>query len=161
GVLVCVVWFCFTDERLESAVTLVAAALPAAVVGGIAFALPGVTSDNQSLHVRWRDGLVFGALLIVGAIVSLVLQRLPRPSDTRMLRRAAIAFGVLAVAAAAVAVAVNGIGSGAVGNGGERIGSTSSNFRFTWWSQAWHGFTDHMLWGTGAGSFHLLNLLYR
>ena len=78
-----------------------------------------------------------------------------------MLRRAAIAFGVLAVAAAVVAVAVNGIGSGAVGNGGGRIGSTSSNFRFTWWSQAWHGFTDHVLWGTGAGSFHLLNLRYR
>ena len=68
---------------------------------------------------------------------------------------------MLAVAAAVVAVVVNGIGSGAVGNGGGRIGSTSSNFRFTWWSQAWHGFTDHVLWGTGAGTFHLLNLRYR
>jgi len=159
--LVCIVWFCFTDDRVESAVSLVAAALPAAVVGGIAFALPGVTSDSQSLDVRWRDGLVFGALLVVGAGVALVLERLRRPSDTRVLRRAAIAFGVLAVAAAAVAVAVNGIGSGAVGNDSGRIGSTSSNFRFTWWSQAWHGFTDHVLWGTGAGSFHLLNLRYR
>ena len=45
-----------------------------------------------------------------------------------MLRRAAITFGVPAVAAAVVAVAVNGIGSGAVGNGSGRIGSTSSNF---------------------------------
>src|SRR5213078_1646485 len=42
-----------------------------------------------------------------------------------------------------------------------RIGSTSSNFRFTWWHQAWRGFTAHPLAGTGAGSFHLLNLLYR
>ena len=159
--LVCVVWLWFTDERVESAATLVAAALPAAAVGGIGFALPGVTSDGQSLHVRWRDGLVFGALLVVGAIAALVLERLRRPSDTRALRRAAIAFGVLAVAAAVVAVVVNGIGSGAVGNGGGRIGSTSSNFRFTWWSQAWHGFTDHVLWGTGAGTFHLLNLRYR
>ena len=64
-----------------------------------------------------------------------------------MLRRAAIAFGVLAVTGAIVAVAVNGVGSGAVGNSGGRIGSTSSNFRFTWWSQAWHGFTDHVLCG--------------
>ena len=104
---------------------------------------------------------MFGALLVVGAIAALVLERLRRPSDTRALRRAAIAFGVLAVAAAVVAVVVNGIGSGAVGNGGGRIGSTSSNFRFTWWSQAWHGFTDHVLWGTGAGTFHLLNLRYR
>src|SRR4051794_5409187 len=134
--LVCVVWFCLTDERLESAFTLVAAALPAAIVGGIAFALPGVTSDHQSLHVRWRDGIVFGALLVVGAVIALVLERQARPSDTRVLRRAAIAFGVLAVAAAVAVVAVNGIGSGAVGNSSGRIGSTSSNFRFTWWSQA-------------------------
>jgi hypothetical protein len=159
--LVCVAWFCFSEERLESAVALVAAALPAAVVGGLAFALPGVTSDHQSVHVRWRDGIVFGVLLAVGAGVALVLERLRRPSDTRMLRRAAIAFGVLAVAGATVAVAVNGIGSGAVESGGGRIGSTSSNFRFTWWSQAWHGFTNHVLNGTGAGSFHLLNLRYR
>ena len=161
AVLVCVVWFWFTDERLESAVTLAAAAIPAALVGGIAFVLPGVTSDDQSLHVRWRDGIVFGALLLIGALVALVLERLPRPSDTRILRRAAIAAGVLAVAAGVVAVAVNGVGSGTVGNSGGRIGSTSSNFRFTWWSQAWHGFTDHVLVGTGAGSFHLTNLLHR
>jgi O-Antigen ligase len=159
--LVGVAWFCFTDERVESAATLVAAALPAAVVGGIAFALPGVTSDDQSLHVRWRDGIVFGAVLAFGAVASLVLRRLPRPDDTRLLRRAVVAFGVLAVAGAVVAIAVNGIGSGAVGNGSDRIGSTSSNFRFTWWAQAWHGFTHHVLWGTGAGSFHLLNLRYR
>ena len=38
---------------------------------GSRFALPGVTSDGQSLHVRWRDGLVFGALLVVGAVVAL------------------------------------------------------------------------------------------
>jgi hypothetical protein len=159
--LVCVAWFCFSDERLESAVTLFAAVLPAGVVGGIAFALPGVTTDAQTLHVRWRDGLVFGALLVGGAVVVLVLERLRRPGDTRVLRRAAIAFGVLVVAGAVVSVAVNGIGSGAVGNSSGRIGSTSSNFRFTWWSQAWHGFTDHVLNGTGAGSFHLLNLRYR
>jgi hypothetical protein len=159
--LVCVVWFCVTDERLESAAALVAGALPAAVVGGIAFVLPGVTSDSESLHVRWRDGIVFGVLLLVGAIVTLVLERLPRPSDTRVLRRAAIAFGALAVVAGVVAVSVNGIGSGAVGNSSGRIGSTSSNFRFTWWSEAWRGFTDNPLWGAGAGSFHLLNLLHR
>jgi hypothetical protein len=161
GALVCVAWFCFSDERLESAVTLVAAALPAAIVGGLGFALPGVTSDGQSLHVRWRDGIVFGVLLVVGAIAALALERLPRPSDTRMLRRAAIALGVLAVTGAVVAIAVNGVGSGAVGNGGGRIGSTSSNFRFTWWREAWHGFTGHVLAGNGAGAFHLLNLRYR
>src|SRR5690349_3618316 len=118
AVLVCAVWLWVTDERLESAVTLVAATLPAAVVGGVGFALPGVTSDHQSLHVRWRDGLVFGVLLLVGAGVALVVQRAPRPSDTRVLGRAAIAIGTLAVGAVVIAVAAHGIGSGAVGNGG-------------------------------------------
>jgi O-Antigen ligase len=161
GALVCVAWFCFSEERLESAVTLFAAVVPAAIVGGIGFVLPGVTSNAQSLHVRWRDGIVFGVLLAVGAIVALALERLPRPTDTRVLRRAAAALGALAVVGLVVAVAVNGVGSGTVGNGGSRIGSTSSNFRFTWWSEAWHGFTHHVLVGTGAGSFHLLNLRYR
>ena len=56
---------------------------------------------------------------------------------------------------------VHGIDSGAVGNGQGRLTSTSSNFRFTWWHQAWRGFTGHVLLGTGAGSFELLNKLYR
>jgi hypothetical protein len=53
------------------------------------------------------------------------------------------------------------VGSGTVGNGSGRVLNTSSNFRFTWWEQAWHGFTHHALVGTGAGTFHLVNLLYR
>jgi tetratricopeptide (TPR) repeat protein len=30
-----------------------------------------------------------------------------------------------------------------------------------WWKQAWHGFRDEPLAGTGAGTFHLTNLRYR
>jgi hypothetical protein len=30
-----------------------------------------------------------------------------------------------------------------------------------WWKQAWRGFEHHALAGTGAGTFHLTNLLYR
>jgi hypothetical protein len=161
AVLVCVGWFAFSTERTESAVTLVAGAVPAAVVGGIAFALPGVTSNAQPLHVRWRDGLVFGALLIAGAVAALMLERVPRPRDPRVLARAGIALAVVVVAAGVAVLAVHGIGSGTVGNSGGRIGSTSSNFRFTWWKQAWDGFREHPVAGTGAGSFHLLNLRFR
>src|SRR5581483_11373230 len=114
------------------AACLIAAAIPAAVVVGIAFALPGITKNGQSTHVRWRDGLVFGIVLVVCAAI-----------------------------AAGIVVLVHGVGSGTVGNGGGRFASTSSNFRFTWWKEAWHGFTHHVLAGTGAGSFNLLNLLYR
>ncbi|HEY6962464.1 MAG TPA: O-antigen ligase family protein [Gaiellaceae bacterium] len=154
-------WFAFTDERVESAMTLVTAVVPAAVVVAIAFLLPGVTSDAQSLHVRWRDGIVFGVLLLAGGAATPALGRLPRPRDPRRLRTTAIATGAFLVLAAVVFVAVRGVGSGAVGNGGGHLGSTSSNFRFTWWRQAWDGFTAHPLAGTGAGTFHLVNLLHR
>jgi hypothetical protein len=161
ALVVCGAWFALSDERLESVATLVGAAVPAAVVGGIAFALPGVTEDAQSLHVRWRDGLVFGALLVAGAVVALASERVPRPRVTPALRRAALVVGLVAVASLAAFVAVHGIGSGAVENDRGRIGSTSSNFRFTWWHQAWRGFRLQPLDGNGAGSFHLLNLRYR
>lgn len=161
AVVVLALWLAFGGERFESARTLLAGALPAAVVVGVAFALPGITSNAQPSHVRWRDGLIFGAVLVAGAIGSALLRRVPLPRPSPAVRRAALVLVALAVAAAVAVVAVRGTGSGAVGNSGGRLGSTSSNFRFTWWSQALHGFSHHPLAGTGAGSFGITNLLYR
>jgi hypothetical protein len=157
AVLVVAAWLVLDDERRESVQTLLAAAVPAAAVVGIAFALPGVTGDGQSLHVRWRDGLIFGALLIAGAVAATLLRRVSLP---RVPRRALIGAGVVVVAALVVAVVVKG-GSAIPGNGGSRLTNTSSNFRFTWWGQAVHGWEHHKLLGTGAGSFHVTNLRYR
>jgi O-antigen ligase len=157
AVLVVAAWLVLDDERLVGAQTLLAAAVPAAAVVGIAFALPGVTGDGQSLHVRWRDGLIFGALLIAGAVAAMLLRRVPLP---RVPRRALIGAGVVVVAAFVAVVAVKG-GSAVPGNGGSRLANTSSNFRFTWWGQAVHGWEHHKLLGTGAGSFHVTNLRYR
>ncbi len=154
-------WFVLADDRIESAAIAVAAALPAAVVVGVAFVLPGISEDHQSTHVRWRDGIVFGALLLLGAAAALALERLPRPADTPRLRRGAIVAGIGIVVAAVVAIAIRGVGSGTVSNSSGHLASTSSNFRFTWWAQAWHGFVHHPFVGTGAGSFGLINLLYR
>ncbi len=155
---VVVAWFVLDGDATESARTLVAAVVPAAVVVGVAFALPGVTGDGQSLHTRWRDGLVFGVLLLLGAAVAVFLRRLPLPPISR---RALIAVGIVVVVLLVVAVVIKGAGSGAVGNGGWRLTSTSSNFRFTWWKQALRGAEHHLLGGTGAGSFHVTNLRYR
>ncbi|HST18656.1 MAG TPA: O-antigen ligase family protein [Gaiellaceae bacterium] len=168
AVVVVVIWFVFGEERIAAGASLVSAALPGAVVAGIAFALPGVTSDGQSYHTRWRDGLVFGALLVVGALVALALSRIRPPQSTPALRRAAIAVGV----AAAVVVVVVGVlearpawrsftSSAQVANTGGRFGSASSNYRWLWWKQAWRGFDGHRLGGTGGGSFGLTNLRYR
>ncbi len=154
-------WLVLTEERVESAATLVAAALPAGVVVALAFALPGVTSDGQSSHVRWRDGLIFGVLLLLGAAAAVALDRLPRRWIAPALRRGPLVAAGVVVGAAVVFLVVKGAGSGAVGNGGGRLGSTSSNFRFVWWRQAWDGFRGHELAGTGAGTFHLANLRFR
>ncbi len=158
AVLVVVAWFVLDDERRESARTLLAAAVPAAVVVGIAFALPGVTGDGQSSHVRSRDGLIFGVLLIAGALAAALLRRLPLP---RVPGRALVAIAVAVVAVLAVVAIVKGGGSGAVGNGGSRLTDTSSNFRFTWWRQAVDGWEHAKLLGTGAGTFHVTNLRFR
>jgi hypothetical protein len=158
AVLVVVAWFALDDERAESASTLLAAVVPGAVVVGIAFLLPGVTGDGQPSHVRWRDGLIFGALLIVGAAAAARLRRVALP---RVPARVLIGAGAVVVAALAVVVVVKGGGSGAVGNDSGRLTSTSSNFRFTWWNQALHGWEHDKLLGTGAGSFHVTNVRYR
>ncbi len=155
-------WLVLGDERVEGAATAIAALVPAGAVAGIAFALPGVTSDHQTTAVRWRDGLVFGGLLLAGAALSLVLHaRLPRPRETPALRRAALGVALAAAVALGAVLVVRGLGSGAVANTQGRIASTSSNFRFTWWREAWRGFEHNVLGGTGAGSFHLVNLRYR
>jgi hypothetical protein len=164
AVLVLVAWFVLGEDRLASGATLVAAAAPAAVVVGIAFALPGVTSDGQSSSTRWRDGLVFGALLIAGAVAAALLERAPRPRDTPALRRGLLAVGV----AAGIAAVVVGIfeidsftSSSSVSNSAARFGSGSSNFRWEWWQQALDGWQHAKLAGTGAGTFLLTNLRYR
>ena len=166
--IVVLVWFVFGEDRIAAAAALVAAAVPAVVVAGIAFTLPGVTSDGQSLHVRWHDGLVFGALLVAGGVAAALLARIAPPRDTRALRRAAVALGALAVAALLVVGVLKAgsawrsfTSSAQVTNTSGRFTSAASNYRWVWWRQAWRGFEHHALAGTGAGSFHLTNLHYR
>ena len=166
--VVVALWFVFGEERIAAATVLAAAALPAAAVAGIGFALPGVTANAQSSHVRWHDGLIFGAVVIVGGLAAALLSRVPAPRDGPALRRAAIVLGALVVAAILVVGAFKAgstwrsfTSSAQVTNTGGRFTSAASNYRWVWWKQAWRGFRHHVLAGTGAGSFHLTNLRYR
>jgi hypothetical protein len=166
AVLVVAAWLALDDDRGASLVTAVAAGVPGGAVAALAFALPGVTGAHPSSATRWRDGLLFGAALLVGAAVAAALSRLPRPRSSPAIRRALLVAGALAVAVLVAAAAVKGpsawrdFTSGSVANQGPRA-SLSSNLRWTWWQQAWHGFTDDPLLGTGAGSFNVTNLRYR
>jgi hypothetical protein len=164
AIVVVAVYLALADERLDRGAVLVAAALPAGVVAGIAFALPGVTSDGQSNSTRWHDGLIFGAALVLGAGAAVLLTRAPRPRDTPALRRVLIAAGALAVVAVVALAVVKGGSFGnntQVGNSSSRLGSSSSNFRTVWWHQAIDAWRLQKLEGIGAGSFQLANLRFR
>ncbi len=165
AVVVIALWLWLGEDPWGSAMTVVAAAIPAAVVAGIAFALPGVTGGAEPSSTRWRDGLVFGALLVAGAVGAALLTRLPAP---RVSRRTLYVVGGILLAAVVVVGALKAgsawrqfTSSTEVGNQGAGRASLSSNFRWPWWKQALHGFAHHPLAGTGAGSFHVTNLRYR
>jgi hypothetical protein len=170
AVIVVAVWLAVSGFWLQGLATLVAAGVPAAGVGAIAFALDGVTSDGASHATRVHDGLIFGAVLVAGAGLTYVLSGIPPPEPVPAVRRAAIALVVVA------AVAVCLVGSfhartwwdeftapvsSEVSNSPSRLTEASSNHRWVWWKEGWRGFKQHELAGTGAGSFEFTNLRYR
>lgn len=170
ALLVAAAWLLLSGLWLQGLATLVAACVPAAAVIGIAFTLNGITSDGSSHATRVRDGLLFGAALVVGAVVAAVLSRIPPPEPVPMVRRMA---AVLAIVLAAAVCLIGGFhakawwdqftapASSELGNGPGRIAEANSNHRWIWWKQAWDGFQGHELAGTGAGSFAFTNLRYR
>jgi O-antigen ligase len=164
-----VAWLVLERDRLESFPAFVAAAVPAAVVAGIGLALPGIANDGEPHSTRVRDGLIFGALLVVGGLAAAFASRW-NPEIARRRRiaaQAAVAFVLVCIAAAITLIVRAGgpiafvqhrwhefsstqsVGSTA------RFGSASSGNRWTWWQQAWGAFTRHPGGGTGAGTFAL------
>jgi O-antigen ligase len=172
------VWLWLDRDRLAALGPLALAWIAAAVVAGVGLLLSGVSSDGTSHHVRVRDGLVFGAVLVVGAVVVALASRfvLSRAVDRRVARVAAVALVVLVVAALAAAVVRAGGPSDFVSarwhefsnkisaqvpESPTRIASASSSNRWRWWKEAWNAFTDKPLQGTGAGTFELVDRVER
>ena len=177
-VVAALVWLWVDRDRLVALGPLALAWIVGAVVAVVALLLPGISSDGQSHHVRVRDGLVFGAVLIVGAVVVGLASRvvLSRAVDRRVARVAAVALVVLVVAALTAAVVRAGGPSDFVSarwhefsnkvsaqvpNKLNRITSGSSSNRWRWWKEAWSAFTDKPLQGTGAGTFELVDRVER
>ena len=174
GVLVAVAvvaaWFVLSRRWVEAGATLLAAGVPATAVVGVALLLPGVTDDGQPHATRVRDGAVFALVLLAGAAVAAVAARVPLPERTPALRRAALAAAVVVGVVAVSAVAVRAPSlwrdftsatETQLPNSSARFAAAGSNHRWVWWKQAWNGWEERPVVGTGAGSFALTNLRYR
>jgi O-Antigen ligase len=177
-VVAALVWLWLDRDRLAVLGPLAVAWIVGAVVAGVALLLPGISSDGESHHTRVRDGLVFGAVLIIGALVVGLASRfvLSRAVDRRVARGAAVALVVLVLVALAAAVVRAGGPadfvsarwhefsnkvSAQVSQNPNRIVSASSSNRWRWWTEAWNAFTDKPLKGTGAGTFGLVDRVER
>ena len=170
ALLVAASWLLLSGLWLQGLATLVSACLPAGAVIGIAFSLRGITSDGTAHSTRVRDGLLFGAALVIGAVVAALLSRIPPPAPVPAVRRMATALAIVFAASACLFAGFHAKtwwdeftapASSELGNGAGRIVEANSNHRWVWWKEAWDGFQGHELGGTGAGSFAFTNLRYR
>jgi hypothetical protein len=168
------VFIAICPERVE-AVAALAISLPAAIaISAWGFSEPGLVADQQSYDDRLRAGLVFGVLLVLGAaavaVAAFVLvgrEARLRPrfrwrlTATRLVAGAAVAL-LVAVLAASGGDPVDWVRDGAreftnpvstAGTEPGRLGSFSSNSRWTWWEETWTIFRDDPVGGAGAGTF--------
>lgn len=180
GVVVAVVavaaWLAVASPRLESLAALLLATPAAVAVSAWAFSRPGVVDDVQPYSVRVRDGAWFGVVLVLGGalvgslafLASRLEARRPLPVARRRLLTRLAAVGLAASVLLAVSVAaLRGPSPGEwlrefknpttvqVTQDPSRLGTLSSNNRWTWWTEAWQVFREAPLKGTGAGSFEL------
>lgn len=176
-----VAWLLVGGVAFETLATLGLAGAASAPVLVYAFLSPGITDDGQLHSARVHDGAWFALVLLAcaAAVTGVVLFGLRRPVQERV-RRAVVrgTVGMLLAGAAVVLVALvvraGGPGewmsqrwhdfsssSDVPGEQSNRLGSLSSNHRWTWWQEAWRGFEHSPLEGRGAGSFPLVNRLER
>lgn len=164
-------WVLREPGRVESIATLVIAGVAGGGVFAVALTLNGITSDGEPRSVRAHDGWIFALVLVaVGAVVALGA-RVPLPQrHDRTIERAAAAVALAAVLAV---VAVSVFKAGTLWHEftnpvTTQTTSTKAHLtqlgggnRWSWWTEAWRGFTNHPLGGTGAGTFQLTDLRYR
>ena len=167
-----VLWLWLRRDRVEAALLVLVAIVPAALVAGWAFTRPALVEDGASHADRVSDGAWFGLLLVVGAALVAAgareLARRPLPPARR--RQAARFLRGLAFAVAFVTVV------GLVANAGRiadefrgeevrndpgRFVSLSSNNRLAWWGEARDIFEAHPLAGAGANTFEVARKRYR
>ena len=151
-------WLLLVRERMAALATLAIGALPGVGASLVAFALPGVSKDDQPRHVRVHDAPVYAAAVLVGAAVVVGvwwwLRRHPVTVSREVVKWLLVAVGVVGVLAV-VAAASRSSGPLTIHGGPSRFFHLGSSDRVHWWKDAWHIFRDHPLGGSGAGTFQL------
>jgi O-antigen ligase len=152
-------WLLLAPNRTRTIGTLAAGGLPALAVSAFAFALPGVSSDQQPRDVRIHDGILFAIALAVGAVLVVMLTRRRVGMTPRRWR--ALLVGVPVVIAAAVAAGVaTSSGPLTIHAGPSRFLRVGSSDRWQWWTESVDIFKDRPLAGAGAGTFQLASRRY-
>jgi O-antigen ligase/polysaccharide polymerase Wzy-like membrane protein len=181
AVLGTLAWLLLGGEAFETLAALLVAGIGAVPVLAFALLRSGITGDHQLYSTRVQDGALFAPVLLGGVALvvagAYLLLRAPPVSERlrRVAVRGTIGAGALAVAAVLVVLFVRAGGPGpwiearwhefssssAVPQQSSRLGSLSSNHRWTWWQEAWRSFEHAPAEGRGAGSFPIVNLLER
>ena len=162
-------WAWLAPRRLESLLTLFAGGVPAIAGSLVAFALPGVASERQPRDVRVDDGLVFGAALVAGAAVVVLLARTVDRVDVRQLplaTRRRLALGMAGLAALAVAGTLTAgalvdTGPLTIHAGPGRLLKLGSSDRWQWWTESVEIFRERPVGGSGAGTFEVARRPFR
>src|SRR5579859_5853062 len=143
-----VLYLWLSQEAGRGVVALGCSLVPAAVVLGVAAALPGVVNDGEPQAARVHDGLLFAAaVLLGGAAAWLAALRARDVVVSARVVRAAAALGALGAVAGVVSLAVHAGGPGRLvdefagtqhqlGQGATRFGSVSSSNRSAWWRES-------------------------
>jgi O-antigen ligase/polysaccharide polymerase Wzy-like membrane protein len=172
-------WFALSPgRRLDAVGPLALAWVIGALVAGAALLLPGVSENGEPHRVRVEDGIAFGLLLVVAAVVLLLALRwvFSRTLNRQVVRGVSIALAALVVLALLAAVIRAGGPAGFVSDRWHefsnpvsaqladtpgRFTSASSSNRWRWWQESWDAFVDNPVGGTGAGTFGLTDRLER
>ena len=180
-----IAYFAITRTRLSGLVSLIIAALPVALVlyhlRGLGTLFAATTNDA----LRTSQGHTFGLWIIAALAVSFVVQLVvclavarwqPRPRLVRITGWAVLAAVIVVlVGGPLVYMSQRGgigpwisshyhavvSGSSTGGDTVSRLGNVSFDGRVQIWEEAMRGVPQHLLTGTGAGTFTFTNYRYR
>ena len=170
GLAVVGLWLVLSPARLEGALVLLAATIPAALVGGWAFTRDALVEDGAARAERVSDGAVFGALAAPGAaavaalLLAVPLARLAQERRGTVVRVLAAGGAALVLAAGAALVARVGdpvewardqFSRGECVNDPRRLAGLCANNRLEWWREAVDVWRANRVAGTGAHTFEI------